>query len=146
MPTTAPSPQDLALTLASAGGALGRRLDRTLSSTRGISFADYRLLAVLSAAPEDGLSRADLAAQVGLTPSGVTRALRPLEKLGMVVTRKSPRDARLSLAELTPAGREVVTNGSDAVDDAMAEIARRANFNANDRRMLADLLDRLAAG
>lgn len=145
MSPTAPSPQQLATDLTDAGGVIGRRLDRVLSSTRGISFADYRLLSALARA-EDGMSRADLAAHVGLTPSGATRALRPLEKLGMVVTSTSPRDARLALAKLTPAGREVVANSSDAVDDAMAEIARRANFNAGDRRMLADLLDRLAAG
>jgi len=39
----------------------------------------------------------DLAAAVGLTPSAVTRALRPLEKLGCVATQKSERDARRSL-------------------------------------------------
>ncbi len=144
MPTTAPSPQQLVTSLTDVSGAVGRRLDRVLSSTRGISFADYRLLAVLAAAGDGGLSRADLAGRVGLTPSGATRALRPLEKLGMVVTRRSPRDARLALAELTPAGREVVAQGSDAVDDATAALARRANFNANDRRVLADLLERLA--
>ena len=144
MSSSAPSPQQLALTLASTSGSIGRRLDRTLSSTRGISFADYRLLKALAEAPDGALSRAELAYEVGLTPSGATRALRPLEKLGMVATRASSRDARLALAELTPAGREVVADGSDAVDDATAELARRANFNANDRRALADLLERLA--
>ena len=144
MPTTAPSPQQLVTSLTDVSGAVGRRLDRVLSSTRGISFADYRLLAVLAAAGDGGLSRADLAGRVGLTPSGATRALRPLEKLGMVVTRRSPRDARLALAELPPAGRAVVAQGSDAGDDATAALARRANFHANDRRELADLLERLA--
>ena len=105
------SPQDLLLTLATGWGCLERRLDSALSMTRGVSFAEYRMLRVLADAPDGRLSRVDLATAVGLTPSGVTRALRPLEKLGVVATEKSERDARLALASLTRAGRELVDDG-----------------------------------
>ena len=52
---------------------------------------------------------------VGLTPSGVTRALKPMQKLGIVSTVKSKRDARLAIAALTPAGRELLGDASAVV-------------------------------
>jgi DNA-binding MarR family transcriptional regulator len=68
----------------------------------------------------------DLAHAVGLTPSGVTRALRPMEKLSIVSTVKSKRDARLAIAALTPAGRELLDDASGVVDDTMTTILKRS--------------------
>ena len=68
----------------------------------------------------------DLAHAIGLTPSGVTRALRPLEKLGLISTAKSKRDARLALASLTPAGQELVEDASGVVNDTMNVILERS--------------------
>lgn len=125
--TTRPSQeQSLALTFASTWNRLERRLDNSLGSIRGISLAEYRLLRALGDAPNAQASRVDLAATVGLTPSGVTRALRPMEKLGIVSTVKSKRDARLAIAALTPAGRELLSDASGVVDDAMKAILKRS--------------------
>jgi DNA-binding MarR family transcriptional regulator len=57
---------------------------------------------------------------------GVTRALRPLEKLGLLSTAKSKRDARLALASLTPAGQELVEDASGVVNDTMKAILERS--------------------
>jgi DNA-binding MarR family transcriptional regulator len=97
--------QSLVLAFAAAWSRLEKRLDHSLGAIRGISLAEYRLLRALGDAPNAQASRVDLAQAVGLTPSGVTRALRPMEKLGIVSTLKSKRDARLAIAALTPAGR-----------------------------------------
>ena len=111
--------QGLALAFASAWNRVERQLDHSLGSIRGISLAEYRLLRALGDAPNAQASRVDLSQTVGLTPSGVTRALRPMEKLGIVSTVKSKRDARLAIAGLTPAGRELLRDASALVDDAM---------------------------
>lgn len=111
--------QSLSLAFAAAWNRLERRLDANLGSIRGISLAEYRLLRALADTPRSQASRVDLAHAVGLSPSGVTRALRPMEKLGVVSTVKSKRDARLAIAALTPAGREVVDDASSVVDDTM---------------------------
>jgi DNA-binding MarR family transcriptional regulator len=111
--------QNLALIFASSWISLEKRLDRVLGAIRGISFAEYRMLRALSEAPNSWASRVDLARTVGLTPSGVTRALRPMEKLGYVTTAKSKRDARLALTSLTPAGQGLVNDASSVVDDIM---------------------------
>ena len=113
------------LTLASSWNRLERRLDASLAGVRGISFAEYRLLNTLARSPAGSLSRVELAQAVGLTPSGVTRALRPLEKLRIVKTIKSERDARLALACLTPAGEELVADASAVIDDHMASLMER---------------------
>ena len=93
---------------------------------KDISFAEYRLLRALSDAPNAWASRVDLAQTVGLTPSGVTRALRLMEQLGYVATAKSKRDARLALASLTPAGQDLVNDASGVVDDIMKTILERS--------------------
>jgi len=115
--------QDLIFALLEAAGRVERRLDRTLSCTRGISFREYHLLRELCRLYDGSATRVDLAAAVGLTPSAVTRALKPLEKLGYVVTHKSDRDARRSLAELTSGGHELLADAQMAVDDAIADLS-----------------------
>ena len=132
--------QELVLTLAAAWNRLERMLDASLSGARGISFAEYRLLRALADAPDATASRVDLAAAVGLTPSGVTRALRPLEKLHVVTTVRSERDARLALAELTEAGEELVSDASGVIDDVMGTVLRRVTKRAP---TLGDLLEEL---
>lgn len=140
MTTTSDDPQDLLLGLATSWGRLERRLDTALSGVSGISFAEYRMLRALADA-EGGLrSRIDLAAAVGLTPSGVTRALRPLEKRGIVTTERSERDARLALARLTTAGTRLADDASTVVDDVVASVLRRVPRR---KPRFADLLDEL---
>lgn len=136
--------QELALALAAASAAVERRLDRHLGGIRGISLGEYRLLRALAEAPQAKASRVELAALVGLTPSGVTRALRPLEKYGYVVTIKNERDARLALATLTAAGEELVDDASGVVDDAMAMILEHKPLLVEHHAELVVMLGELA--
>lgn len=136
--------EELAPLLADAWGAVERALTGNLSAIRGISYSEYRLLAALDQLGERGASRADLARLTGVTPSAVTRALRPLEKLGMVTTSKSPRDARLAIARLTPAGLEVVADASAVVSDVMVEIEERAPLLRGHRSTITAALAELA--
>jgi len=126
MKTQITKEQSLVLAFAAAWNRVEKRLDGSLGSIRGISLAEYRLLRALSEAPNSWASRVDLAHSVGLTPSGVTRALRPMEKLGIVSTAKSKRDARLALASLTAAGHELVDDASAVVDDSMTALLERS--------------------
>lgn len=131
----------LALAFAGAWNRLERRLDNSLGAIRGISLAEYRRLRALDDAHDSRASRVDLAQAVGLTPSGVTRALRPMEKLGIVSTLKSKRDARLAIAALTPAGRELLNDASGVVDDTMKTFLGRSPTAASQLDESVDLLD-----
>ena len=119
--------QALLLAFASAWNRVERRLDSSLGAIRGISLAEYRLLRALADAPHSRASRVDLAHAVGMTPSGVTRALRPMEKLGVVSTIRSKRDARLAIAALSPSGRELVDDASAVIDDSMKALLSRSS-------------------
>ncbi|MFT4705759.1 MAG: DNA-binding MarR family transcriptional regulator [Bradymonadia bacterium] len=121
------------VSLLSAAAGLERRLTLTLSNIRGVSFSEYRLLQALSARSNGSAMRVELAAAVGLTPSAVTRALKPLEKLGYVSTAKSERDARRSLAVLTPGGRELLSDTETVVSEVVQSLA----LDAADLRCLA---------
>lgn len=98
---------------------LERAMDSALSFSRGVTFSEYRLLRTLRDA-ENGMTRVALAHAVSVSPSGVTRALKPLEKLGYVTTVKNDRDARQSLARLTEGGHELLSDVSGVLADFFA--------------------------
>lgn len=141
LPTT--SDQSLVLAVADGWDRLRSRLDGGLNHVVGISFAEYRLLRAIAVAPGGRASRVDLADATSLSPSGVTRALRPLEKLGFVESQRAERDARLALAALTAQGRELVRNASAVVDDVAAAIIEQARVSAADRDRLVTTLGAL---
>lgn len=115
-----------ALDFLATASALERRLDHALSNVRGISFSEYRLLRTLSKASASGFPRIDLADAVGLTASAVTRALKPLEKLGYVTTERSERDARQSRAVITPAGLELLDDARRVLQDTLSDLPLNA--------------------
>jgi DNA-binding MarR family transcriptional regulator len=53
----------------------------------------------------------DLAAAEQVRPPTVSRLVRDLEEAGLVVVRPDPHDARVRVAEPTPAGRALLTEG-----------------------------------
>lgn len=109
--------QQLLLSVVDLADRIDRRTGAALSNIKGISLAEYRLLRALADAPDAQSSRVALADAVGLTASGVTRALTPLEKIGYVTTVRDERDARKALASLTAAGQELVSDASGVLND-----------------------------
>src|SRR5215813_12367606 len=98
---------DFCLHLAKAHAALVRRFDARLGTLHGLSLGDFILLLNLSRAPGGKLRRVDLASQLGLTASAVTRALIPLERIGLVTRQRDLHDARVGYAALTRTGERV---------------------------------------
>lgn len=114
-PQTIPA-TEFCLRLARAYAVLIRRFDSALGSHHGISFGDFQLLDHLSRAPGGRLRRVDLADRLGLTASGVTRTLLPLEKIGLVTRQADPRDARVGFAAVTPAGQQLLEHATVTTD------------------------------
>lgn len=137
---------DLVITLLDAAATLTRRLDASLSTIKGITFSEYQLLSALRDRHAAAATRVDLATAVGLTPSGVTRALRPLEKLGFIETAKDARDARKSLAKLTAAGLELVQDADGVVQDTVDDLDALTSLDEDTRAELAELMRRLSHG
>jgi len=137
---------DVVFTLLSTAARLTRRLDSSLSLIKGISFSEYLLLSALRSHPTDAATRVDLATAVGLSPSGVTRALKPLQKLGFVTTVRDERDARKSLASLTPQGTELLNDADGVVDDSLASIGALDALSVKAKAQFMQVLSGLADG
>ncbi len=130
------------LQLARAHGRAAKALDFALGSHHGIGANDYALLTALAGAPQGRAKPADLARLLSLTPSGVTRALFPLEKIGIVVRLKDDRDARISYASLTEAGRRVVDEARKTAELTAAGLFSR--LSVGQTRQLQRLLEDIA--
>lgn len=136
--------QELVTTLLDAAATLTRRFDRSLSAIKGISFSEYQMLSALRDQPASTATRVDLAASISVTPSGVTRALKPLEKLGFVETVKDARDARKSLASLTPAGHELIRDADGVVQDTIEGLTVLGELIENERTRFVEVLGQLS--
>lgn len=67
---------------------------------------EFIVLYHLHNAPEQTLRRIDLAEKVGITASGITRLLLPMEKIGLVEKKVNPNDARVSLVSIASGGKK----------------------------------------
>ena len=79
-------------------------LTAELQEEFGFDEGDYGVLVNLSEAPERRLRMCDLAERLHLSPSGLTRRLDGLVRLGLVAREPSAADRRVTLAVLTDAG------------------------------------------
>jgi DNA-binding MarR family transcriptional regulator len=108
-------------------------------SGHGVSTAQIGILRQL--ANEPGLSGADLARRLLITPQGVQLALKELERRGLVERKQDPQHARILQAYLTDQGRKVA---SAVVSDAIT--AHEAVFGVltpEEQQTLRDLLARV---
>ncbi len=101
--------------MAKAQAVLARRFDGRLGVLHGIGLNDLVILHHLSLAPHERIRRIDLAQLVGLTASGVTRMLLPMEKIGLIKRETNPQDARVSYVALASGGKRLLT---DAIETA----------------------------
>jgi DNA-binding MarR family transcriptional regulator len=88
-----------------AHATVTRRLEAELHGECDISLAEYETLLILVRSDEGQLRMSDLAGELLLSRSGVTRLVDRLEAAGDVVRRTCPSDARGSFAVITDAGR-----------------------------------------
>jgi DNA-binding MarR family transcriptional regulator len=136
-------PLTACLALASADGAVRRRFDAALSGAHGLSLNDFVLLRALRSAPGGRLRRVDLAQRLGITASGATRLLAPLEKTGYVVRQTNPDDARVAFASLTPAGEQLADHAHDTAVEIGTDVLT-SRYTADEIATLTRLLARLA--
>jgi DNA-binding MarR family transcriptional regulator len=87
-----------------AHAGLAMALEQALEAECGLSRQWFEILLRLARSPDHRLRMCDLAAQTGLSPSGLTRAIDRLAAVDLVRRRSCPSDRRVSYAELTPAG------------------------------------------
>ena len=131
----------LALSLINLNGKVQRKLAGALT-VRGLGVTEYLVLLQLFNAPEQTLRRIDLAEKTGLTASGVTRVLNPMEKIGLIEKAASARDARVSLVALSGAGKTALEELEEAVNDAAQSMFGR--LDAQQQQALGAMIKTLA--
>ncbi|MDH3528712.1 MAG: MarR family transcriptional regulator [Acidobacteriota bacterium] len=113
----------LLIKLSSLQSRVSKRVENQLS-IHGISFTEFLVMYHLADSPGDNMRRIDLAERVGLTASGITRLLLPMEKIGLVEKESNPRDARVSLVKLTKTGRKIFGEASESFSRGADDFAR----------------------
>jgi DNA-binding MarR family transcriptional regulator len=121
-----------------AVGAINARLE----ADHGLTINDYECLLQLARANGRRMRRVDLAEQLILTASGVTRLLDGLEKEGWVDRANCATDRRVTYAVLTDEGYQKLQDASDThVADLRTYFETR--YSSEELEHLATLLGRL---
>jgi len=110
--------------LAKIQAIASRRFDNGLG---GLGFNEFIILHHLSLAENERMRRIDLAEKIGLTASGVTRILLPMEKVGLVKKEVNKDDARSSLVIIAPGGRRRLTEALERAEFLVDEIISDKN-------------------
>lgn len=91
-------------------------------NVHGLGFNDFVILYILNSSVESKMRRIDLADKIGLTASGVTRLLNPLEKTGLVTRETNERDARVSYVVITSIGKKILEEAQITAENITKEI------------------------
>jgi DNA-binding MarR family transcriptional regulator len=130
--------------LATAYATLTRELSASLVAEHGLTINDYGCLLLLSRAGDEGMRRIDLANELRLSPSGITRLLDRLEDQGLVGKGACKEDARVSYAILTDSGldklRAAAPGHIEEIERQLADV-----LDEDEMRTLTELLGRIAS-
>jgi DNA-binding MarR family transcriptional regulator len=119
-----------------------RVINAQLVADHGLTINDFECMLLLSRAEDRRLRRVDLAEQLILTASGVTRLLDGLEKEGWVDRAACAADRRVTYAVLTDEGYAKLRDASKThVADLRSYF--EARYSSEELEQLAGLLGRL---
>jgi DNA-binding MarR family transcriptional regulator len=112
----------------------------------GLTFARYEALMLLHFSHAGSLPLGKMGARLQVHPASVTNLVDGLERAGFVQRTPHPTDGRMTLAAITPDGRSVARDATEALHEirfgteplsdealaAMTEILREARAGAGD--------------
>jgi DNA-binding MarR family transcriptional regulator len=113
-------------------------LSRRSSIHRGLDRSSYLLLRTLETVGSASIN--GLAQLVGLDATTITRQVATMEASGLVLRRRSPADARVSVLELSALGRRRMEGVRVAREERIGDLV--GNWSDRDRRSFGALLRR----
>ncbi len=125
--------------------AVFRELDRRLLTDHGFGVDAYGVLVTLVGARGCALTIGDLGERRNLSPSGISRSVDRLTKIGLVERKSNPADGRSLLVGLTPQGLTRLR----AAQVTHHEIVRRLildRLGEEDQQRLAQLWEKAMPG
>ena len=114
---------------------LAKKMEHQLGF-HGISFTEFMIMHHLSGAPLKTMRRIELAEHVGLSASGITRLIAPMEKINIVEKESNPRDARQSLVKLSKTGQQLYAEAGVSFEHSAANLLENLN-----EKQLGELVD-----
>ena len=117
---------------------VSRQLDNSLGTIHGIGLTEYMVLRSLARAPDKAQRRIDVAEAIQRTASGITRLLRPMEKIGLVTRETGHRDARVSLVKITATGEQILEDATVTLNHRSEQLLK--NLGAGEADTLLALL------
>jgi DNA-binding MarR family transcriptional regulator len=109
--------------IAKTQAVMNRKFDSYLG---GLGLNDLLVLFYIDQSFDGRVRRADLAEKLGLTASGVTRLLLPMEKIGLVKRELDETDARVSFVSISTSGRVKLHEGLERAEMLMDEVLPRS--------------------
>lgn len=94
------------------------RVDETLKPF-SLTFARYELLTLLSFTRDGRMPLSSAASRLQVHPTSVTNTVDRLEAAGLVTREPHPGDRRATLVALTRVGRDLATQATAALNDAV---------------------------
>lgn len=130
----------LIMDLSSLQSKVLKRLESQLS-VHGISFTEFQVMARLDSSPGKTMRRIELAESVGLSASGITRLLAPMEKRKLVQRQANARDARVSLVQLSDMGEQLFKDALTTYEHTAAAFMQV--LDSDQLRQMNDLTEKL---
>jgi DNA-binding MarR family transcriptional regulator len=124
---------------------LTKALDAELEREHGLSLTSYEVLLFLGDAPGGRLRMHDLATQVLLSRSGLTRLADRLERDGLIERQACDSDARGSFAVITAEGRGKL-NAARATHLDGVRRHYLSHLSPEEQDMLGDTWERIVPG
>jgi len=131
----------MATSLVRVNQLLLERIDAVLRPL-GLTFARYEVLRLLSFSSAGAMPMTRLGSLLQVHPTSVTSAVDRLERQGYVERVRREEDKRVVLASITAAGREVVEEATQGLND---DVFEQPGLSASQLSDLTDLLGVLRA-
>lgn len=128
-----------ALAIIKTQSILSKKFDKL--NIHGLGLSDFIILYLLKNSPNSQCRRIDLADRMGITASGITRLLAPMEKIGLVDRKSNTRDARVSYAVLTKVGERIFEEAKITAEEVAEEIF--SSLKKKNHSILMDVLNDL---
>ncbi len=125
-----------------ASALIDERFTGALSALHGVSLREVMLMLYVRNSPGSKLSRIELAKRLFVSPSTVTRATNPLEKIGLIDRQSDSRDARLSYVVLTTSGGKLLRHAEKTLEQLSKDFLSHS-LSEEDRSQFAQVLSTL---
>ena len=115
---------------------LSKRAGNRLSY-HGISLTEFLIMDYLSKAKPAAVPRIELAEHIGMSASGITRLIAPMEKNRVVEKISNPRDARQSLVQLSEVGERLFEEASNSFEFIADDLLKKTEADQIKERLMS---------